>query len=297
MNATRCYFEVYEGILFEKKVAEYELFILNDFKSEAEPLLRLTFADKKKNLIKSLTYEADYLYLRVLDNDEDLNFGRDDELSDDFWFVPDYCVEQSEECGRSKEVRLPGIYELTLRKIEREQSKTFSLIAGNESRLIGLSGSNAQSVLDLANGLQYELLRPTGGCHKFFNGQYRGLEPYADLLEIMHKLKQLSASDYVGLRSCREMNCDAYSFYSSPDSLEEILWSGGQGNGSKTPLCGPNKKKEEDKANDNDVKPEDSSFGPTLYTFYLREDGSTGIQHLVQVKKQLFAQRTNNVRF
>lgn len=277
----------------DRKTIKHELFIWNDFKSETEPLLKLTFS--KISLTKKLSYEADYFSLRGLKADENpTNF--DDELNDGFFFVPDHCVERREESHPPKEVIIPEKYSFTLHKIEREQSKTFSLIVDQENRLIELSGLrlNERSVLDLTHAAQYDLGRAS--CHKHFNGQYADLAEYGDLLEIMHKLKQLRASDYIGLRSCREMNCDAYSFYSSPDSLEDIL-RGEQNTGQKNEPKNEETNNAGNAAAAADVK---QDVGPTLYTFYLRADDSTAFQHLVvQVKKQLFAAKgtNNNVSF
>ena len=276
--------------MFGRKITEHELFILNDFKKETEPLLRLTYSDKAQ-IKRQDFYEVDYLSLRDLKDGEDLSFD-DEQPNADFWFVPDYCVETDEGSQRSKEVNLPVRYEFMLHKIEREQSKTFSLKVGQD-KLIALSGlrANQQSVLNLSRGHQYDL--GPASCHKHFNGQYQDLEQYGDLLEIWYKLESVRASDYVGLRSCRDMDCDAYSFYSASNSLEDIL-RGARANeeqANERALQG----EENSAGNDNDVKQE--PVGRTLFTFYLRAGDSTAFQQLVQVKKQLFVGGTNNVSF
>lgn len=319
LNTARCYFQttVKKGIFNKKVIKEHELFILKDFLSEAEPLLRLTYSDHQ-TMRQTLSYELDYFQLEALDDEEELNFESDDELTNsDFWFVPDYCVEKSDGEGshRQKTVRLPVKYELTLHKLEGERSRTFGLIADEEERLIGLSGSLSAEkvVLDLRNGVQYEF--GLSSCHKHFNGHYRDLEQYADLLEIMHKLKRIAASDYIGLRSCREMNCDAYSFYSSADRLEDILRDESNGDRKDREVREDRKnrgnrkeknKKQRTARNDSNGKAnktgqdndqDDGQDSTTLYTFYLRANDSTAFQHLVQVKKQLLAEGTNNVSF
>lgn len=318
LNALRCYFETTKkiGLIRKKVIKEHELFILKDFRRDAEPLLRLTYSDHQ-TVMRPLFYELDYFKLQALDDDQELDFESDDELANsDFWFIPDYCLEKGDEESQPwKPVHLPSKYELTLHKLKDGRSRTLVLISDEKERLIALSGwrSTEKVVLDLRSGVQYEF--GVSSCHKHFNGHYRDLEQYADLLEIRHKLRRIAPTDYIGRRACREMDCDAYSFYAVADRLEDVLRGEGEDREGRRvkedrksrDIRGIREDREHKESiearrkkeaansngdkNDNDVG-QDAS---TLYTFYLREDGS--FQQLVQVKKQLFARGTNKVSF
>ena len=281
MNATQCTYES-KG-KFKKK---YEFYLLDDFKSENELILRLTWSNQLSILMTDY-FEVDYFYLKVLEDDEDSNFHNNDSLND-FWYIPDYCVEKhSSDEGKqlSKKIYLPSKYEFTMQTVVSEQdasiyktrkSKTSTLIADLDNRLINLGRFKLDNkinhydnfIIDFKNRIEYE--RRLSSCIKHFNGQYVNLDQFKDLIEIITKLKQLSATDYTGQQSCRELDCDTFSFYSYNDDLDYIL-------------------KEFDQESSEQNSSEQEPSLSILYTFYLHYEDTSKLHHLIQLKKQMFS--------
>lgn len=268
----------------------YYLTVMNKFESRFEPILKVRFENKIRRFLNFVmdTLESNYFYLRTLDDNEDLNFEHDELHNNDFWYIPDYCVENQNETAKppyQKELRLPKQYMFTMQTIKNEQQtdrqiESLILFADTNHKLISLknsqSRSNAKVILDLKNRIEYEL--NSESCNKNFNGQYRNLKQFKDLIEIMNRIKKIKVTNYIGQRNCRELVCETFSFYSSVDSLDDII------------------KEEEsdedafqntkDKVNQKSNLKVDSRL---LYTIYLYYDSSTNYHHLIQFKKQLFS--------
>jgi hypothetical protein len=145
-----------------------------------------------------------------------LEFENDDRVTD-FWHLPDYCVDEenrNEEKYPRKDFKLLKKYKFTVQKIVNGQTKVTTIISDTDNKLIKLRnfGSNETIVLDLEKRVQFKI--DLVGCRKEFNNNYLdSLEDYNELIEIVNRFNEVDISNYIGIRECRDLDCETFHFY------------------------------------------------------------------------------------
>lgn len=213
------------------KITSFDLYLISkDYKIDKsfEPIITLDYKTPGQ-LAERFNYALDYISFKELSDDKDLDSEKelDGQTDVDFWYIPDYCVEKDEKDKEKylrDEIRLPKKYEFNVKKIVNGQTVLTTVLSDKENNLIKLKNSNSNDliVLDLENQIQYKLNLSV--CLKKFNDDYlESISEFNGLIEILDKLNRLDPSTYIGLRECRNLDCETFSLYL--DSHKSVLYT------------------------------------------------------------------------